>query len=79
MFGATIGLISWLFLSAQIFLAAAEINSVSAWRLWPRTLVSSRGGPADERAEADQRFEDLRTPDESASVTFGVSARKRER
>ena len=58
-FAAVIGLLSWLWLAAQLSLVAAELNVVLAQRLWPRSLF---GGliAADERvlrtaAEAEQR------------------------
>jgi membrane protein len=49
LFAAVIGLLSWLLLTAQLLLVAAEVNAVRADRLWPRSL----GGTlteADERA-----------------------------
>jgi len=49
LFAAVIGLLSWLLLTAQLLLVAAEVNAVRADRLWPRSL----GGAlteADERA-----------------------------
>ena len=49
LFAAVIGLLSWLLLTAQLLLIAAEVNAVRADRLWPRSL----GGTlteADERA-----------------------------
>ena len=48
LFAAVIGLLSWLFLTAQLVLIAAEVNAVRADRLWPRSL----GGTL---TEADQR------------------------
>jgi membrane protein len=41
LFAAVIGLLSWLWLLAQLLLISAEINVVRAERLWPRSL----GGP----------------------------------
>lgn len=38
-FGSVLGLVSWLFLAAQITLYAAEVNVVRARRLWPRSIV----------------------------------------
>jgi YihY family inner membrane protein len=45
-FGSVLGLISWLFLTAQLTLYAAEINVVRARRLWPRSLVEPAPKPA---------------------------------
>jgi YihY family inner membrane protein len=39
LFAAVIGLLSWLWLVAQLLLIAAEVNAVRAERLWPRSLV----------------------------------------
>jgi membrane protein len=38
LFAAVIGLLSWLWLTAQLLLIAAEVNAVRADRLWPRSL-----------------------------------------
>ena len=38
MFAVVIGLLSWLYLQAQITVLAAEINVVRKHRLWPRKL-----------------------------------------
>ena len=58
-FAAVIGLLSWLWLAAQLSLVAAEVNVVLAERLWPRSLFGGLA-VADERAmrmaaEAEQR------------------------
>jgi len=58
-FAAVLGLLSWLWLAAQLSLAAAEVNVVLAQRLWPRSLFGGLAA-ADERAlrtsaEAEQR------------------------
>jgi YihY family inner membrane protein len=41
-FGSVLGLISWLFLAAQLTLYAAEVNVVRARKLWPRSLTEPR-------------------------------------
>ena len=38
-FAIVIGLLSWLFLAAQLTLLAAEVNVVRHYRLWPRSLT----------------------------------------
>jgi membrane protein len=58
-FAAVIGLLSWLWLAAQLSLVAGEVNVVLAQRLWPRSLFGGLAA-ADERAmrraaEAEQR------------------------
>jgi uncharacterized BrkB/YihY/UPF0761 family membrane protein len=49
-FASVLGLISWLYLGAQLTLYAAEINVVHARRLWPRSIVQPPLTPADVRA-----------------------------
>lgn len=39
MFAIVLGLLSWLYLGAQVVLIAAEVNVVRARRLWPRSLL----------------------------------------
>jgi membrane protein len=61
-FAAVIGLLSWLWLAAQLSLVAGEVNVVLDQRLWPRSLFGGLAA-ADKRAmrtaaEAEQR--DLR-------------------
>jgi membrane protein len=58
-FATVIGLLSWLWLAAQLSLVAGEVNVVLAERLWPRSLFGGLAA-ADERAmrkaaEAQQR------------------------
>jgi membrane protein len=58
-FAAVIGLLSWLWLAAQLSLVAGEVNVVVAERLWPRSLFGGLA-PADQRtmrrvAEAERR------------------------
>jgi membrane protein len=58
-FAAVIGLLSWLWLAAQLSLVAGEVNVVLAQRLWPRSLFGGLAA-ADVRAmrtaaEAEQR------------------------
>ena len=38
-FGVVIVLLSWIYLGAQLFLLAAEINVVSATGFWPRSIT----------------------------------------
>lgn len=62
-FAVVIVLLSWLYLSAQLVLYAAEINVVLARRLWPRSLLQPPLTDADRRvltalAEAEERRAD---------------------
>lgn len=65
-FAVVIGLLSWMYLQAQVVLYAAEINVVRARRLWPRALLRDQGlTEADRRAfEAYARAEERVRPEE---------------
>ncbi len=52
-FGIVIGLLAWLYLQAQITLYAAEVCTVRAWRLWPRSL---RPPPTEEDLRAYEHY-----------------------
>jgi hypothetical protein len=40
LFGVVLGLLAWLYLSALAVVIGAELNSVLARRLWPRSLLT---------------------------------------
>jgi inner membrane protein YhjD len=55
-FATVIGLLSWLYLMAQITIVAVEVNSVLSRHLWPRRLVGHQMTDGDRRAnEAELR------------------------
>lgn len=61
-FGIVLGLLSWMYLGAQLTLYAAELNVVRKTRAWPRSLSSDRLTDADKRvlarhAESEERVE----------------------
>jgi YihY family inner membrane protein len=72
-FASVLGLVSWLHLSAQLTLFAAELNVVKARRLWPRSIVPPL-------VEADRRALDLiarqeeRRPEQSVESSWGRPA-----
>jgi membrane protein len=68
-FAAVIGLLSWLWLAAQLSLVAAEVNVVLAQRLWPRSLFGGRVA-ADERAMSRAAQAEQRDPREHIVVSF---------
>jgi YihY family inner membrane protein len=73
-FAIVIVLLSWLYLSAQLLLYAAEINVVLARRLWPRSLLQPPLTEPDKRvltalAEAEQR-----RAEETVEVRFSPEA-----
>jgi inner membrane protein YhjD len=51
-FAAVIGLLSWIYLQATIFLYAAEVSTVWHGRLWPRSIIRERPTDADIRVAA---------------------------
>jgi membrane protein len=68
-FAAVVGLLSWLYLGAQLTLITAEINVVLAHRLWPRS-VAGRLRPADERALTDSVRAEQSDPRQHIAVQF---------
>ncbi|HEY2435682.1 MAG TPA: YhjD/YihY/BrkB family envelope integrity protein [Solirubrobacteraceae bacterium] len=69
-FGVVLGLVSWLFLLAQLTIYAAELNAVRKQRLWPRSIVQPPLTPADEAALAAIARREERRPEERVNVTF---------
>jgi YihY family inner membrane protein len=62
-FAVVIGLLTWLYLGAQVTLFAAELNVVRSKRLWPRSLDPEDLTEADRRtlkqlAEVEERRDD---------------------
>jgi len=69
LFAIVLGLLTWLYLGAQMLLYAAEVNVVRARRLWPRSLFDP-ATEADMRAlRAAARVEERREG-ERIEVTF---------
>ena len=69
-FAVVIGLLTWIYLGAQVTLLGAEMNVVRTRRLWPRALDPDRRTPADERALRDHAAVEERREDESVEVHF---------
>jgi membrane protein len=72
-FAAVVGLLSWLYLGAQLTLITAEINVVLAHRLWPRSIAGSLR-PADQRALTDAVTSEQSDPRQHIAVHFDSSA-----
>jgi YihY family inner membrane protein len=53
-FAVVIGLLTWLYLGAQLTVIAAEVNVVRCRRLWPRSLLPPPTRPEDEEARSLQ-------------------------
>jgi uncharacterized BrkB/YihY/UPF0761 family membrane protein len=69
LFPAVIGLLSWLWLLAQLLLISAEINVVRVERLWPRSLGGSLT-VADQRVLERAAAMAQSDPRERIAVTF---------
>jgi YihY family inner membrane protein len=68
--GVVIALLSWIYLQAQVFLFAAEVNTVRAFRAWPRSLDAERPTDADERMLEGLALTEERRSDEDVDVNF---------
>jgi membrane protein len=53
-FAVVIGLLSWIYLIAQMMVFGAEINVVAARRLWPRSLFGDPATRGDRQSQAAQ-------------------------
>jgi YihY family inner membrane protein len=72
-FAVVLGLLSWLYLAAQVVVLSAEVNVVRARRLWPRHLF----GPPDEtdrRALEHLAKEEERVREQRVDVEFDDAA-----
>ena len=69
-FAVVIVLLSWLYLSAQLLLYAAELNVVLARRLWPRGLLQPPLTEPDRRVLAALAEAEARRPEEIVEVRF---------
>jgi YihY family inner membrane protein len=69
-FAIVIGLLSWLYLSAQLVLYAAEINVVLARRLWPRSLLQVPLTGPDRQVLTGLAVTEERLPQETVEVSF---------
>jgi len=68
-FAIVIGMLTWIYLQAQLFLLASEVNVVKAYGLWPRSLTGDRT-EADEAALTALAKTEERKPDQTVEVTF---------
>jgi uncharacterized BrkB/YihY/UPF0761 family membrane protein len=73
-FAIVLGLMSWLFLSAQVILYGAEVNVVRARRLWPRSILQPPLTEADQRALTDLARQEERRPEQAINVEFTPQA-----
>jgi YihY family inner membrane protein len=69
-FAIVIVLLSWLYLTAQLLLYAAEVNVVLARRLWPRGLLQPPLTESDKRVLTALAEAEERRPEQTIDVTF---------
>jgi YihY family inner membrane protein len=69
-FATVLGLLAWVYLSVEITVYAAEINSVLAWRLWPRAMVQPPLTESDRASMALQVLQNQRREEQLVEVTF---------
>jgi uncharacterized BrkB/YihY/UPF0761 family membrane protein len=77
-FAVVIVLLSWLHLSAQLLLYAAEVNVVAARRLWPRSLLQPPLTEPDRRVLTALAETEERRPEQTIQVTFAPEPDGRE-
>ncbi len=78
-FAIVIGMLSWLYLAANVTLLSAEINVVTARKLWPRSFSVLGEQPltaGDEDALRQRAGVEERRADEDVQVEFDPPARK---
>ena len=73
-FAIVIGLLTWIYLGAQVTLLAAEINVVRHDHLWPRSLSQPPLTPADRRAFARYAKQEERLKDEDVHIHIAETA-----
>ena len=69
-FGIVIVLLTWVFLGAQLFLLAAEINVVKRYRLWPRSMTQPPLTAADRAVFERLAQMEIRRPEVQLEVCF---------
>jgi YihY family inner membrane protein len=73
-FAVVIVLLSWIYLGAQLFLLAAEINVVVRYRLWPRSMVQPPLTAADREVFKRLAQMEIRRPEAELVVAFTPEA-----
>ena len=69
-FATVIGLLSWMYLQAQIAVFAAELNVVKHSDLWPRSLPGGTLTDADRRSLQEHAAVEERVDEETVRATF---------
>ncbi len=73
-FAIVIVLLSWIYLGAQLFLLAAEINVVKRFRLWPRSMTQPPLIAADRLVFERLAQMEIRRPEVQLELVFKPSA-----
>ena len=73
-FGIVIVLLAWIYLGAQFFLLAAEINVVKRYRLWPRSITQPPLTAADRAVFKRLARMEVRRPEVEVDVEFRPEA-----
>lgn len=69
-FAIVIGLLSWMYLGAELTLLAAEINVVRRYRLWPRSMTQPPLTDGDRRTLERLARMEQRRPETTVELTF---------
>ena len=75
-FALVLGLISFLYLAAQVTLYASEMNVVRIRRLWPRSIVQPPLTKADKEVLESIALEGQRRPEQYVATGFRVDGEK---
>ena len=73
-FAVVIVLLAWIYLGAQLFLLAAEINVVQRYRLWPRSITQPPLTAADKEVFERLARMEVRRPEVRVEVSFSPEA-----
>lgn len=69
-FAIVIGLISWLFITMQLTLLAAEVNVVRKYKLWPRSITQPPLTDGDRRVFIRLAKMEVRRPEYNVATSF---------
>ncbi len=73
-FGVVLVLLAWIYLGAQFFLLAAEINVVKRYRLWPRSITQPPLTVADRLVLERLARMEVRRPETEVRIEFTPGA-----
>jgi len=73
-FGIVLVLLAWIYLGAQLFLLAAEINVVKRYHLWPRSLTQPPLTVADRAVFERLAHMEVRRPEVEVQIEFTPEA-----